>query len=429
VSYGTKLALAYALAHPDHVERLLLDSVLPTNLPDPFAGDVLRALPATLTAFCSDGGCKSATHDFAGDVVALANKLAAKPLQGTLTQPSGAKRKITVDGLELLSIVLDADLNPGLAAELPAVIKAARAGNNQPLLRTAYLHDGGSAEDSIDLSFALYAATDCHDGPFPWDPATPPEQRPAIEQAAIAALPAGTLGPFGSWAARFGNADFCLDWPSPSGGAPLGAGPLPDVPMLAVSGGFDMRTPTASAASVAAQFPQGKLLVVPGVGHSTVTADFTGCAARAVRSWMTGGVVPSACTRSKPLVLDVPGLPAPGRAKPAHPAGPAKTFETVNKTVREVQAAWLMTAGLSGSGAAVPGVFGGYFRATASSTFQLVRYSIARGITVSGTLKLKDFGPPLVFQGTVTVSGAGASPGVLVLNKGALHGTLGGRIF
>ena len=33
VSYGTKLAMAYALAHPSHVERLLLDSVLPPERP------------------------------------------------------------------------------------------------------------------------------------------------------------------------------------------------------------------------------------------------------------------------------------------------------------------------------------------------------------------------------------------------------------
>ena len=46
VSYGTKLALAYALAHPDHVERLLLDSVLPPELPDPYEANVLRAMPA-----------------------------------------------------------------------------------------------------------------------------------------------------------------------------------------------------------------------------------------------------------------------------------------------------------------------------------------------------------------------------------------------
>jgi pimeloyl-ACP methyl ester carboxylesterase len=424
VSYGTKLALAYALAHPDHVERLLLDSVLPTNLPDPFAGDVLRAMPATLNAFCSDGGCKSATSNFASDVAFVANKLAAKPLVGTI-----AGHKMRIDGLEVLSVVLDADLNPGLAAELPAVMKAARNGNTQPLVRAAFLHDGTSLEDAADLSFALYAATDCHDGPFPWDPSTPPEQRTALEQAAIAALPAGSLGPFGSWAAQFGNADFCLNWPSPAGGAPLGAGPLPNVPMLAVSGGFDMRTPTGGAAAVVAQFPQGHLLVVPGVGHSTVTADFSLCAARSVRAWITGGAVPSACPRSKPLVLDVPGLPAPGQTKPKHPASPAKTYQLVGKTVREVEAAWLMTIGLSGSTAPVPGVFGGYFRASSADNFRLVNYSITRGVAVSGTLTLKAFGPPLVFQGTITVSGKGASPGILSLSKGVLHGTLGTRIF
>src|SRR4051794_8607900 len=35
-SYGVKVALGYALTYPDHVERLVLDSVLEANGPDPF---------------------------------------------------------------------------------------------------------------------------------------------------------------------------------------------------------------------------------------------------------------------------------------------------------------------------------------------------------------------------------------------------------
>jgi pimeloyl-ACP methyl ester carboxylesterase len=428
VSYGTKLALAYALAHPDHVERMLLDSVLPTDLPDPYSANVLQALPKTLTAFCADGGCKGATSNFAADVVALANKLGSQPLHGKATEPNGRKVPVHVDGIDLLNLVLSADLNPGLAAELPAVIKAARNGNLQPLVRLTDLNNGSSAESAIDLSSALYAATVCHDGPFPWAPDTPPAGRPALEQAAIASLPAGSLGPFGTWSAKFGNADFCLGWPSPAGGAPLGAGPLPNVPVLAVSGGFDMRTPTPGAASVIAQFPQGKLLVVPGVGHSTVTADFSACAARAVHSWMTGAAVPAACPRSKPLVVDVPGLPAPGQARPAHRATPAKTLVTVSKTVREAEAAWLMTVGLSGTPDPVPGVFGGYLVGTSGSAFKLVRYSIARGVTVSGTIQITKVGPPITFQGALTVDGLAASDGVLGLKGNALSGTLGGRL-
>jgi pimeloyl-ACP methyl ester carboxylesterase len=428
VSYGTKLALAYALAHPDHVERMLLDSVLPTELPDPYSANVLQALPATLKAFCADGGCKGATSNFPADVIALANQLGAKPLHGKASEANGLKVPVQVDGVDFLSLVLSADLNPGLAAELPAVIKAARNGNMQPLIRLTDLNNGSSAEPAIDLSSGLYAATVCHDGPFPWSPDTPPEQRPALEQAAIAELPAGTLGPFGAWSAAFGNADFCLGWPSPAGGAPLGVGPLPNVPVLAVSGGFDMRTPTAGAASVIAKFPQGKLLVVPGVGHSTVTADFSACAARAVHSWMTGATVPSTCARSKPLVVDVPALPAPGPAKPAHAASPKQTLATVSKTIREAEAAWLMTVGLSGTSERIPGVFGGFLAGTSGASFQLVRYSIARGVMVTGTLRITKIGPPIGFQGTLSVSGKAAAGGLLALQGSKLTGTLGGRL-
>jgi pimeloyl-ACP methyl ester carboxylesterase len=422
VSYGTKLALAYALAHPDHVDRLLLDSVLPPELPDPFGADVLRALPGTLTAFCSDGGCRAATKDFAADVAAVANTLAAKPLQGKVLTLSGATQPQRLDGLTFLSIVLDADLNQGLSAELPAVVHAARTGNSQPLLRLARIHQATNTSPSVDLSFGLYAATVCRDGPFPWQPNTPEADRPGLFAAAVKALPAGSLGPFGSWATRFGNADFCLGWPSPSGGAPLGAGPLPNVPVLAVSGGFDMRTPTANAVSVVSRFPQGRLLVVPGVGHSVVTADPSACAPLAVRSWIQSGTVPNECPRAKPLLAPIPALPAPGSAQPKRAAGPLQTYAIASKTLREAQAAWLLAAP-----SAVPGIFGGKL-VSGQRGFTLVRYSIARGVWLSGKLRIAKSGLPVVFQGTVTVGGAAASAGLLGLSGSSLRGTLGGRL-
>jgi pimeloyl-ACP methyl ester carboxylesterase len=423
VSYGTKLAMAYALAHPDHVERLLLDSVLPPELPDPYEASVLRAMPATLRAFCA-AGCDGA--QFASDVVALANTYAVKPLRGKVLLPNGRTLAKTVGGDDIVSIVLDADLSPGEAAELPAVVHAARQGNPQPLLRLAVLHDESNQEAAIDLSAGLYAATVCRDGPFPWDPSTPVDQRPAALQAAIAALPPGSFGPFGPWAGNFGNADFCLQWPGPTGGAPLGAGPLPDVPMLAVSGGFDMRTPTAGAQSVVARFPQGHLLVVPGVGHSTVTADPSGCAEDAVHAWMVGQPVPSTCPRTPPLVVPVSALPAPGQAHPRRALSARATYAVAKESVQDAQALWLMTAGASGASVAVPGVFGGKLVAN-GRTITLSSFGDARGVTVSGTLKLKKFGPPLVFEGAVTVGGTAAAHGVLGLSGASLAGSLGGR--
>jgi len=423
VSYGTKLSMAYALAHPDHVSRLLLDSVLPPELPDPYEASVFRSMPGTLAAYCAVG-CNGAA--FASDVVAVANKLGVKPLKGKVLLSNGRTLSKSVDGQETLSIILDADLSPGEAAELPAVMHAARLGNTQPLLRLAVLHDIGNQESSIDLSAGLYAATVCRDGPFPWQADTPPAQRPAALQAAIAQLPAGTLGPFGSWAAGFGNADFCLQWPGATGDAPFGPGPLPDVPMLAVSGGFDMRTPTLGAQSVASRFPQGHVLVVPGVGHSTVTADPSGCAVNAVRSWMLDQPVPAACPLTKPLVAPVSALPAPGQAHPRHPLSARSTFAITKESLQDAQTLWLMTAGVSGGSATVAGVYGGKLSATTRS-IALSSFSDARGVTLSGKVELKKFGPPLVFQGAITVGGTAAAHGVVGLSGASLAGSLGGH--
>jgi hypothetical protein len=169
------------------------------------------------------------------------------------------------------------------------------------------------------------------------------------------------------------------------------------------------------------------VLVVQGVGHSTVTADPSGCAARAVRSWMLGGAVPDTCARTKPLVAPVPALPAAGPVKPKHPVNALKTYAIASKTIKEVEALWLMTVGLSGSSAPIPGIYGGSLQATSARTFTLSHYSIARGVTLTGKLRLTGFGPPLGFDGSVIVGGADATSGVLGLSGASLRGSLGGR--
>ena len=146
-------------------------------------------MQATLDRFCSNGSCLVATRNYGGDVVAEANALAAKPLSARVLQPGGSYATVRLVALDFLSMVLDSDLNPGLAAELPAIVHAARLGNPQPLLRVYQLDSQTSAESAPSLSSALYAATDCHDGPFPWQPDTPIPDRQAMVQAAIAALP------------------------------------------------------------------------------------------------------------------------------------------------------------------------------------------------------------------------------------------------
>jgi pimeloyl-ACP methyl ester carboxylesterase len=420
-SYGTKLAVAYALAHPAEVERLLLDSVVPTDLDDPFRANSLREMPKSLADFCATGLCRAATPDFVGDVVTVANRLAAKPVRGTVLRPNGKRTTVRVTGLDVLTVAIDADLNPGLAAELPAVMRAARLGDTQPLLRMFALDAESSTYPAQDLSGGLFAATVCNDGPFTWPVDAPVAGRRALWDASVAALPAGALGPFGKWAAATGNGHFCLGWPPPTGAATLGQGPLPNVPVLAVNGGFDMRTPVASAQAVVSDFPQGRLIVVNGVGHSVLGADPSFCSARAVRSWILGAAFSDQCARPDPLLPPVSTYPSPRRTRPA---GVSETLAVARKTVAEAEALWLMA--ISEKGQQAPGLYGGRIVGTGDREFTLVRYSITPGIEVSGVVRFTDFGPPLEFDGIVEVGGRLAASGLLGLSKGRLAGTLGG---
>jgi pimeloyl-ACP methyl ester carboxylesterase len=416
-SYGTKVELAYALAHPDHVERLLLDSVVPTAGPDPLALDMLQGIPRGLSALCGNAACRAIAPDLAGELATLANRAATVPIRGSVRSAAGTHVPVVLDGPTLLGIAVSADLSPGLQAELPSAVTGAVAGRPQQLLRLAeFAQGGGFATTNTSFSEGLFLATMCDDGRFPWAPdAALPDRQQALD-AAVAALPAGATGPFGTWATVIGTATYCLSWPSPSGNAPLAAGPLPDVPVLALSGALDMRTPTSNAASVLSQFPQGHLLVVPGVGHSVLTTDPSGCAASAVRTWLAGGTVPTRCTPARRYLADVGKIPASvAAAPPSHGITGlrGRTLSVVQATVQDAFAA-SVTAGTS-----VGGLVGGKVTGNLGS-LNLVGYSDVTGLTVSGTLYVKDAssGPVYTTDGSVTVSGAKAAHGVVTFVNG-----------
>ena len=424
VSYGTKLALSYASAHPDNVNLLVLDSVLPPSLPDPFSANVLRAMPAALATWCS-GVCGAATPNYAADVTAVANRLAAKPVVGPVLEPNGKSASDRLDGVGVLSMVIDSDLNPALAAELPAAMHAARAGNVKPLLRLHVLDEKASATTAVDLSAGLFAATVCRDGPFPWPSDAAPAVRAGLLSQALAALPRGSFGPFGTYAAELGNADLCVDWPAPSGGASLGDSPYPNVPMIALSGGFDLRTPTANAQSIVAQFPQGHLLVVPGIGHSVLTADTSFCADNAVRNWILdpSRQPPTSCPRPSFIIPPLAAYPA---ATTPRRLGPAATFTLASKTLREAEASWLLLDGAPPMHE-VAGLYSGRIVPVGTKGFKLVSYSIAPGVTLSGSATITGDVLPFQFDGALTVRGASAAAGVLGLVRNSLKGTLGGK--
>ena len=423
VSYGTKLAVAYALAHPANVERVILDSVVVPTYPDPFDRNVLTQMPATLRRFCSGGFCRGATSDYGGDVAKLANRLEARPIRGKIIAPNGRLRSVRMNGEDVISLIIDADLSPGLAAEAPAAVHAALSGNARPLLRLRDLDLRSNELKAEDLSFGLYAATNCADGQFPWTPETPPSARAAILQSTVAGLPSGAFGPFGNWAGRTGNAFFCEEWPSPAGNTPLGPGPLPNVPMLAINGGFDLRTPTTNALAVVSQFQQGRLIEVPGVGHSVTGADASFCSQRALREWILG-------TLNAPRLASCPRVAPVAKVLVAFPRAPRRpsvqsTLALAAKTLREAEASWWQ---LNPPATSLRGLFGGKLvQLKKGDGFTLARYALAPGVFVTGKVAFADIGPPATFKGTVKVFGPRAVAGTLKLSKKSVSGRLGGR--
>jgi hypothetical protein len=184
---------------------------------------------------------------------------------------------------------------------------------------------------------------------------------------------------------------------------------LPDVPVLALSGTFDMRTPTANAASVVSQFPQGHLLVVPGVGHSVLTTDPSACTSSAVRAWLSGKAVPTRCPRTRPYLANVPRIPVSVARAPIVPGTSGlrgHTLSVVETTVTEALASEV-TAGTAVGGLSAGAVSGSL------GTLMLSGYGDVPGVTVTGDLELKTpkKGALIVATGTVSVSGARAAHG------------------
>jgi pimeloyl-ACP methyl ester carboxylesterase len=447
VSYGTKESEAYVMAYPQSVERVLLDSVVVPEGPDLFALDTLKALPGALGRLCGKGACDGLTKNLGHDVAVLANRLEKKPVffanvpDPTKTQQRGKPApeiRVVIDGYRFMNLVVDADLLPTVAVELPTAVHSALKGWYGPLKRLYGLDTGASAFGDIDVG--LFITTTCVDGNFMWSPTSPISTHQSLYDQAVAQLEPGATGEFGKWAAEFGTAATCTEWPSPSGGQPLKSNPLPDVPVLVLSGDRDTRTPTAGAIEVASRFKHAYLTVVPGVGHSVLGADLSGCAQSSVIGWLQGRTPPTTCPPSPPL------LPVMGPFYKSLNAAPVvgkiggkigHTLGAVVSTLDDAADTYLFEQ-LGISSTAQPGLVarqgleGGLLTSFGSvgafsRKFTMQGYSDIPGVELNGTLSIFPGGLPLQFEGKITVTGDKAANGTLTLHASSITGKLGGR--
>jgi pimeloyl-ACP methyl ester carboxylesterase len=307
-SYGTKVAEQYAAAYPQHVEALVLDSVVAPNGPDPFELSSFAALPRILRTLCAHRECARITRDPVFDLARLVQRMHGGALRGRAIDGYGRAHIERIEADELLAILFEGDFDPLLRAELISAVRAAVLGDDAALARLLAHAEHG--EEFTSAPEALYLATICEEEPIPWNRQAPAGVRLAEATARLRALPARTFSPFiAATALDLSDARTCADWPFATPAPPLEHAPLPNVPTLILSGAADLRTPTETAREVAAQIPDAHLVVVPLAGHSVLGSNFGECAVEALKAMFTNAPIKSCVVRRPPPFLRVPPLP------------------------------------------------------------------------------------------------------------------------
>ena len=249
VSYGTFVGERYALAHPERVARLVLDSVVPHRASAFLANDAMRASARVLRLACRLPRCAT---DPARDLAAVVRKRHDGPR--------------LLDALTLIGIV---DPTYRTVFDVPGILRRARRGDTASLdefLRTARRLERVPASG---LSQGLHASTLCADWRFPWgDSAAPLAGRAARLARAVRRLPARAIWPFDRQTASGNGLERqCLPWP-PAEPTPQAPALLPDVPTLLLSGDRDLSTPLQWGRREAAVAPGGRLVVFRGASHA-----------------------------------------------------------------------------------------------------------------------------------------------------------------
>lgn len=291
-SYGTRVALAFARAHPERTASIVIDGVAPVDfaMPLSFAKDAEAALD-TLIADCeADTACAAAFPQLRTDVRAIATKPAADV---TVTHPrTGADESVELSGRALAAGMRSMLYAPELATLLPLSVTSATKGDFGPLVaQAALLGDGMGGSLSEGMFLSVICAEDV---PFITD------ERAAEETA-------GTL--MGMMFVEHLRTS-CEHWvraPIPDGFRdPV----VSDVPALVLSGAIDPVTPPRWGARALEGLANGRHIVVPGAGHGITTLP---CADEVLAEFFSTGDaagVDASCLESRtrpPFFIDFAG--------------------------------------------------------------------------------------------------------------------------
>lgn len=256
ISYGTRVAQQYAARYPTHTRTVTLDSIVPNALVlgQEHARNLDAAIKQQFAHCVADDACKRNIGDPAALLVKVRTTLQAGGLAPVRYRDptNGVWREEVPQFGHLGNLLRFYAYRPESASMLPLILHDASLGRYETLLSQSRALSGDIG-NSMALGMGL--SVSCTE-----DPEIHP--RPEDDKTIL-----------GNSMAEFIQAQ-CAVWPKGKRDADFRKPLTGKVPVLAISGEYDPVTPPRYGAEVVKTLPNGRLLVLPGQGHSVLT---TGC--------------------------------------------------------------------------------------------------------------------------------------------------------
>jgi pimeloyl-ACP methyl ester carboxylesterase len=273
ISYGSRVAQAYARQHSDRVHRVILDGVVPfdVGLTADLAESLERGISYVADRCYRDASCDSRYPDVRQALERLATRLEKSPVPFSVTDSTGATLEGRFGRWELAYAVRGMLYGP-LAAALPGMVHDALASADLNPFARIYLLRSRWVGDSTGQ--ALHLGVYCS------------EDLPFIDSLAVQSRAKGTLiGDLYYRAYR----DGCVSWPMRPVDAAWRAPWRSDIETLLFSGERDPVTPASYAERVARHLPRSKEVVFRGGGH----AEQTTCKTAIMAAFLEAGNIPA----------------------------------------------------------------------------------------------------------------------------------------
>jgi pimeloyl-ACP methyl ester carboxylesterase len=277
-SYGTYMAQTLMRDHPEGIRSVVLDSVLPTSYSIPVNWWNARyGFDNLFKACAAQPACNAAHPHLEQTFTGLVNKLEAKPLTPTISDPNTGKNiTVMIDGGALIDWLRNQTYSVPALQAAPDTIAGLAAGRRDSIEaiakdragRAPPYHPGAPA-----LSDGLAVGTTCRE-----DYLGTPQELATAGREAFPDYPASiTREGIGGWA--YVQED-CRDvWKLPLAPKSMHEPVASDIPTLLISGTFDTLTSLAGAKAAAAHLSHATIISIPGVGH---TASLSSLCAQAV---------------------------------------------------------------------------------------------------------------------------------------------------